>query len=230
MATVPIPDVPRGRRFLSAAWRDLVMLNYEIDPAVLRPRVPHGVELDPWGGRHFVSVVGFLFLGTRVLGVPVPFHRNFAEVNLRFYVRRRADKGWRRGVAFVKEVVPRRAIAAIARWVYNENYVACRMRSAVCRPGPAGAGSVAYHWRGPAGWNQVGASFEGTPALPASGSEEEFITEHYWGYVGQRDGSTLECDADFYGPPFTQELARPPSSAFVAEGSPIAVYRGDRLR
>ena len=103
-----------GRRFLSAAWRHLVMLNYEIDPSVLRPLVPKGTELDPYRGRHFVSVVGFLFLDTRVLGLPIPFHRNFEEVNLRFYVRRRAREGWRRGVAFVKEVVPRIAIAAVA--------------------------------------------------------------------------------------------------------------------
>src|SRR5271166_6088200 len=110
-----------GRCFLSAAWRNLVMLNYEIDPTVLRPLIPKGTELDPWNGRHFASVVGFLFLHTRVLGVPIPFHRNFEEINLRFYVRRRASDGWRRGVAFVKEIVPRFAIAAVDRWVYNEN-------------------------------------------------------------------------------------------------------------
>src|SRR5690606_40211851 len=98
-------------------WRRLVMLNYDVDPAVLRPLVPHGVELDTWEGRYLVSVVGFQFLDTRLLGVPVPFHRDFDEINLRFYVRRRADDGWRRGVVFVKEIVPRRALAAVARAV-----------------------------------------------------------------------------------------------------------------
>src|SRR5262245_60741200 len=122
------------RRFLTAEWRHLVMLNYEIDPAALRARVPAGTELDSWNGKTFVSLVGFRVLRTRVLGVPVLFHRSsigkgisrtswgsFEEVNLRFYVRRRAPEGWRRGVVFVKEIVPKAAVAAVARWVYNEN-------------------------------------------------------------------------------------------------------------
>src|SRR5439155_9383088 len=95
------------RPFLTAEWRDLAMLNYEVDPAVLRPRVPAGTELDAWRGRTFLSVVGFMFLDTRVLGIPIPLHRDFEEVNLRFYVRREASEGWRRGVVFVKELVPR---------------------------------------------------------------------------------------------------------------------------
>ena len=103
------------RRFLSAVWRNLVMLNYEIEPDILRPLVPQGVELDSWKGKYFVSLVGFQFLDTRVLGMPIPFHRNFEEVNLRYYVRRRVEKGWRRGVVFVKEVVPRWAIATRGR-------------------------------------------------------------------------------------------------------------------
>jgi uncharacterized protein YqjF (DUF2071 family) len=239
------------RRFLSAAWRNLVMLNYEIDPVVLRPLVPKGTELDPWHGKHFASVVGFLFLRTRVLGVPVPLHRNFEEVNLRFYVRRRADDGWRRGVVFVKEVVPRFAIAAVARWVYNENYVDCPMSSQVRLPDERASapGSVEYRWAGGSRWNAVRAEFQGAPALPASGSEEEFITEHYWGYVPQRDGSSLEyrvehpqwrvwrasaaeldCDVKgFYGEAYCEALSRSPHSAFVAEGSDVAVLKGEGI-
>src|SRR5271154_3596191 len=114
--------------FLTAEWRWLLMLNYAIDPAVLRPLVPAGVELDLWQGDALVSMVGFLFLGTRVLGVPVLWHRDFEEVNLRFYVRRETPEGWRRGVTFVREIVPRLAIAVLARVLYNEPYVACPMR------------------------------------------------------------------------------------------------------
>ncbi|HEX8362069.1 MAG TPA: DUF2071 domain-containing protein, partial [Longimicrobium sp.] len=91
-------------KFLAAEWRDLVMLNYEADPAALRPLVPAGTELDAWGGTTYVSMVGFLFLRTRVLGIPIPFHQDFEEVNLRFYVRRRGPEGWRRGVVFVREI------------------------------------------------------------------------------------------------------------------------------
>jgi hypothetical protein len=227
------------------------MLNYDIDPSVLRPLIPKGTELDPWNGRHFASVVGLLFLHTRVLGVPIPLHRNFEEVNLRFYVRRRASDGWRRGVVFVKEVVPRLAVAALARWVYNENYVACPMSSRVCLPDEARGtpGSVEYSWTSRSRRNSVGAAFDGTPVYPAPGSEEEFITEHYWGYVPQRDGSSLEyrvehpqwrvwrasaarldCDVKgFYGEPYDEALSQPPSSAFVAEGSEIVVLKGEGM-
>src|SRR6059036_3990730 len=101
--------------FLTAEWRHLAMLNFEIDPAAVRPLVPAGTELDNWRGRTFVSLVGFLFLNTRVFGIPIPLHRNFEEVNLRFYVRRRTDSSWRRAVVFIKELVPRIAIALTAR-------------------------------------------------------------------------------------------------------------------
>ena len=100
------------------------MLNYEIEPSVLEPFVPAGTELDRWQGKTFVSMVGFMFMHTRILGITIPFHSNFEEVNLRFYVRRKGPDGWRRGVVFIKELVPRRAIAWTARTFYNENYVA----------------------------------------------------------------------------------------------------------
>jgi uncharacterized protein YqjF (DUF2071 family) len=239
------------RRFLSAEWRHLAMLNYEVDPGLLQPLVPRGTEIDSWKGRTFVSLVGFLFLGTRVLGVPVPFHRNFAEVNLRFYVRRRLSEGWRRGVVFVKEFVPKSAIAAVARWVYNENYVACRMASGIRLPDPPreDRGSVQYSWWAGTRWNAISVGFEGSPSYPTADSEEEFITEHYWGYAAQRSGSAceyhvehprwrvwratsaqLDCDVQAcYGRHYCAALGQQPSSAFVADGSGVAVFRGERL-
>jgi hypothetical protein len=124
-------------RFLTAEWRSLVMINYEIDPSLLAPLVPTGTELDLWQGKAIVSMVGFLFLGTRLLGISVPFHRNFEEVNLRFYVRRRIGEEWRRGVTFIRELVPRAAIAWMARLIYNEPYVNVPMRHQ-CRDGEFG--------------------------------------------------------------------------------------------
>ncbi len=241
--------MPPERRFLTAEWRDLVMLNYEIEPAVLAALVPAGCELDAWDGRTFASVVGFQFLDTRVLGVPIPFHRSFEEVNLRFYVRRRAEEGWRRGVVFVKEIVPRRAIAAVARAVYGERYVALPMRHAV-EGAVEGATAVRYEWRRGGAWEGLSAEFSAAPALPADDSEETFITEHYWGYSRQRDGGTVEyqvehprwrvrsadrasldCDvAALYGPGFVEALSAAPTSAFLADGSPVVVRRGRRLR
>src|SRR5262244_3620514 len=180
--------------FLTAEWRRLAMLNYEIDPAVLSPYVPHGTELDTWNGQNFVSVVGFLFLNTRVLGLPIPFHRDFEEVNLRFYVRRKADDGWRRGVVFVKEIVPRWAIATVARVIYNENYVARRMRRRIDLDEETIApnGSVEYSWRDGGSWHRVRAKTSGEARPLVPDSEEEFITEHYWGYAAQRDGGSVE--------------------------------------
>jgi hypothetical protein len=221
------------------------MLNYLVDPAVLRPLVPKGTELDAWQGRTYASVVGFLFLRTRVLGFPVPFHSNFEEVNLRFYVRRQSDDGSRRGVVFVKEIVPRRAIAAIARWVYGERYVALPMGHRLDQ----GTGDVAYSWRRSGRWEGLSARTAGPLRPLVTGSEEEFITEHYWGYAAQRNGGTVEyavdhprwsvrdvgearLDADvssLYGPAFAASLGVEPRSAFLAEGSRIVVRRGVRI-
>lgn len=236
-------------RFLTAEWRALVMLNYAVDPAILAPRMPAGVRLDTWRGQTLVSMVGFRFLHTRLLGAPVPFHTDFDEVNLRFYVRREAQGETRRGVVFVKEIVPLPALAWVARAAYNENYVALPMRHVVDLPTAAASqGRVAYEWRLDGRWNRLAAEVAGEPSPLAPGSEAEFITEHYWGYARQRDGSTLEygvehpawrvwrattaeLDADvaaLYGAEFAPFLSRPPTSAFVADGSPVVVRRGVR--
>jgi hypothetical protein len=294
-------------KFLTAEWRYLAMINYEIDPGVLLPFVPRGAELDARDNRAFVSVVGFLFLNTRVLGLPIPFHRDFEEINLRFYVRRRGPEGWRRGVVFVKEIVPRWAIATVARIVYNENYVARQMshridlkdgmiapnglveyswretamrmrmrngereRSGAAGEGPVREAQVAHAPRsafkrrdadgeGPvreaqvahaprSAFNRIRVRTVGEAQPLAAGSEEEFITEHYWGYAAQRDGGCVEyqvehpswrvwqtseagfdCDVKrVYGEQFVSFLSAVPISAFVAEGSPVVVRKGQRI-
>ena len=231
--------------FLRAEWRALVMLNYSVDRAVLDPLVPRGVELDLWEDSALVSMVGFLFLDCRVLGVPIPFHRDFEEVNLRFYVRRKVHGEWRRGVVFVREIVPRHAIAFVARAAYNEPYIALPMR----HEAPGNGGAFSYSWKLGGRWNSLAAHTLGAASGIASGSAEEFIFEHYWGYTRQRDGGTMEyqvehppwrvwqtestsldCDAGpLYGPEFIEPLGAKPLSAFVAEGSPVSVRRGERV-
>ena len=232
--------------FLTAEWRYLAMLNYEVDPAILRSRVPAGTELDTWHGRTFVSVVGFRFLDTRVLGIPIPFHRNFDEVNLRFYVRREHQGDpdrMRRGVVFIKEVVPRAAIAWVARNVYNENYVALPMRHQIALP------QVTYEWNHAATWSRLAVTCSGESFVPHESSEEAFIAEHYWGYAVQQDGTALEyqvehprwnvwrnstssLDGDvdgLYGAELGSFLKGKPSSAFVADGSAVVVRQGVRI-
>jgi uncharacterized protein YqjF (DUF2071 family) len=224
------------------------MLNYEVPPEVLTPRLPHGVELDLWQGRALVSLVGFRFLHTKVKGIVLPGHRDFDEVNLRFYVRRRMPDGWRRGVVFVRELVPRPLIAAVARVCYGEPYLSVPMRHRI-EPAAGTPRLVEY------GWNFRGESChlrvetEGEPRALRAGEEAEFITEHYWGYTARRDGSTSEYEvahppwrvmdvrgasfsapvAELYGAEFQEALGRQPVSAFLAEGSAVTVYQGGRL-
>jgi len=225
------------------------MLNYEVDPAALLPLVPRGTELDRWDGKVFVSLVGFLFLKTKLLGfLPIPLHSDFEEVNLRFYVRRQAGNDVRRGVVFIREMVPRRAIAFVARTFYNENYVALPMTHQVHPAGENGL-RVAYRWRAGKDWSGISLETNGHSEMPAEGSVEQFITEHYWGYAAQPDGGCVEYrvehpswqvwqvrqaafegDADnVSGRETAERLCGKPDSAFLADGSAVRVMRGRRL-
>jgi uncharacterized protein YqjF (DUF2071 family) len=249
---MPDPERSRPRPFLTARWRYLAMVNYEVPAALLRPLVPPGTELDSWAGATLASVVGFRFLDTRVLGVPIPGHRDFDEVNLRFYVRRRAEDGaWRRAVVFIRELVPRRAIALVARWCYNEPYTAVPMRHELDMAPAADAppGRAVYAWWLGGRWHRLEVRTTGARAVPDPESEAAFITEHHWGYTVQRDGGCKEyqvehppwrvwraaaarfdCDvAAVYGRAFVECLGAPARSAFVAEGSSVTVYGGRRL-
>ena len=242
---VTVSPSPTARRaFLTAEWRYLAMLNYVVDPVLLEPHVPAGTQLDFWQWKALVSVVGFRFLRTRVLGAPVPFHRDFDEVNVRFYVRRVEASGEvRRGVVFLRELVPRAAIAAVARLAYNEPYRAVPMNSDV-RPGDDWP-QVRYAWRIGA-WHGLQAEAVGDPQVPRDGSEEQFIAEHYWGYTRQRDGSTVEyevvhpswrvwpargaLDADPEALRLIPALGDTPDSVLIADGSTVSVLMPRTLR
>lgn len=247
-AVLPKPQVP----FLTAVWRHLVIANFEVEIPFLGSMLPAGTELDLFEGRALVSLVGFRFLDTRVLGVPIPGHRDFDEVNLRFYVRRRGPDGaWRRAVTFVREFVPRRAIAAVARLCYNEPYYAVPMRhELITDTGSDGRlASAKYAWQVGDRWHSIGAMVTGVPAEPAEGSEARFTIEHYWGYSRQRDGTTreyqvqhepwriwpansvtLDLDAGVtYGADWAGVLGATPTEVLVAEGSTVAVFPGQRL-
>jgi uncharacterized protein YqjF (DUF2071 family) len=239
------------RPFLTATWRNLAMLNYRVDPALLAPHVPQGTTLDSHNGATWISLVGFLFDDTRVLGVKVPLHVTFEEINLRFYVRRDSGEEVRRGVVFIKEIVPRRAIATVAKLAYNEPYETRRMGHYVAPRALNDPVHVSYSWAPRlGGWGHI--TIDTTEALPrpiAAGSEEEFISEHYWGYTRQRDGGTVEYRVEhprwrvwqsaratvtgdvlgLYGHAFAQMLEQPPDSAFLAEGSAESVHLPERI-
>jgi len=237
-------------RFLTGAWRHLAMMNWVVDPARLEPLVPRGTELDAFEGRTYVSLVGFLFEDTKLLGVGVPGHVRFEEVNLRFYVRR-TDPGEtepKRAVVFVREIVPKAAIAWTARLIYNEQYVAHEMGHDIALPGD-GPGHVQLTWQHEGRDLGMQVNVDGAAEPIVEGSEAEFITEHFWGYVTQRDGSTVEYQVEhprwdawsatssrligdvpaYYGERFADVLRRPADSAFVAVGSDIVVRKPRRL-
>lgn len=237
--------------FLTAHWSALVMLSWEVPRDALLPYLPSGTELDDVDGAVHASMVGFRFERTRLRGIPVPLHQNFDEVNLRFYVRRRVEGAWRRAAVFVSEIVPMPAIAWTARLLYNERYRWCRMRHDVQLGAAAagGEGHARFEWRQGGRWHRLAAHTLGVPTMPPEGSLDRFISEHYFGYSAQRDGGTLEYavehpawrrwrlsrwefDADvrsLYGAAFVAPLAQAPVSAFIAEGSDVAVYPGLRI-
>lgn len=227
--------------FLTAEWRHLLILNYRVDPALLAPLVPAGTTLDTFGGETLISLVGFRFLDTRVRGLPIPGHRDFDEINLRFYVKRQMPDGTiRRGVTFVREIVPRPLIALVARWLYDEPYVTRPMRHEV------GGVETGYQFREGGEWRGLAARPEGAPILATDDPLAGFITEHYWGYTRRSAGRTSEYEVRHpvwrvrmaggarllpgtsasYGPLFHGTLDAPPHSALVAEGSPVSVHSG----
>lgn len=220
------------------------MANYEVEPSLLADRVPRGTSLDFHDGKCFVSLVAFMFLDTRVLGVSVPFHINFEEVNLRFYVKREMPDETRRGVVFVKEIVPRFAIAFVARAFYGEPYEAWRMSHAKLET------ALSYAWRKGNCQNQVKVEIGENLGVPDENSHGEFIIEHYWGYT-KRGGArcdeykvehpkwelfsvdSAEINVDFgktYGDKFSFLSAAKPYSILLAKGSEIAVYKGEKIQ
>lgn len=219
------------------------MANYSIDKKILEPYLPYKTEIDLWEGTCYVSLVGFMFLNTRVKGFRVPFHIDFEEVNLRFYVRYRNDEGWKRGVVFIKEIVPKPALTFIANTIYKEKYETMPMSHSWTTND--GSIRVEYQWKKER-WNSVRINADKESNKIEDGSEEEFITEHYWGYTKIKDKKTSEyevehprwevyktkdylIDVDFeniYGQGFGFLNNQAPKSVFLAEGSEIKVKEG----
>jgi uncharacterized protein YqjF (DUF2071 family) len=236
--------------FHTAEWRKLIMAQYAIDPGILLPKLPPGIELDLYKGACYVSLVGFLFDKVRIKGIPILLHTRFTEVNLRYYVRRTLDDGSvRRGVVFLSEIVPRPAITFVARTLYGEPY-----RTAPMKWNWRASSTemdIGYSWKIPgkrnSKWQHLNALAEPQSQPMAEGSFEEFLTEHYWGYTHRRDGRTGEygvehprwlcypvreahISVDFgalYGRPFAALTQHEPQHVLLADGSPIVVRKGE---
>ena len=227
--------------FLKAEWRKLALANYVVDKKLLEKYLPAGTELDLWNGNCYVSLVGFMFVNTRILGIKIPFHSNFEEVNLRFYVKRFDGDEWKRGVVFIKEIVPKRALSFVANTVYRENYETLPMEHSW--RSYDNQRIVEYKWKKAGKWNsiKIDSSIEKFEIEP--NTETEFITEHYWGYAKVNERKTneyevthpkweaykvndYEIDIDFgtvYGKEFEALNSVKPVSVMLAEGSEITV-------
>ena len=231
-----------AKPFLTAEWRKLVLLNYEVDPSILKEYVPFGTELDIWEGKCYMSLVGFMFLNTKVKGMKLPMHVNFEEVNLRFYVKHKtADGEVKRGVTFLKEIVPKPIITFVANKVYKEHYQTCAMSH--LWDVKDNEMDIGYKWYIDNRENLIVINSAKTPLEIKANSEEDFITEHYWGYTKVNDGKTSEyevkhpswkvyqinnakIDVDFgltYGEEFKFLNSKQPDSVMLAEGSEISV-------
>lgn len=232
-------------KFLTAQWRKLAIINYEVNPATLENYLPNGVELDFWQGKCLVSVVGFMFLNTKLMGVSVPFHTNFEEVNLRFYVKKLENGIWKRGVVFIKEIVPKRALSIVANTFYNEHYDTLPMKHEISHQEKL---TVQYYWLNGAE-NSIQIIADHHPQKMIEGSEFEFITEHYFGYTKNGDQTTeyevrhpkwdfnrvetYDIKIDFeknYGNNFSVLNHEEPYSVMLAEGSEIEVHTKKQLR
>ncbi|MCL8538584.1 DUF2071 domain-containing protein [Chryseobacterium gallinarum] len=225
--------------FLKAEWRKLAIINYEINPEILMKYLPAGTEPDFYKGKCYLSVVGFMFLNTKLLGIPIPFHRNFEEVNLRFYVKKKENGTWKRGVVFIKEVVPKPALSFVANAVYKENYHTMPMKNLIHEK--ENELLIRYSWKDKT-WQSIQITAENEAKTMEAGSEFEFITEHYWGFTKKENQTStyevchpkwksypvkdhqLTLDfATMYGKDFECLNYQEPISVMLAEGSEIEV-------
>lgn len=225
--------------FLKAEWRKLAIINYEISPEILIPYLPKGTELDFYQGKCYISLVGFMFLNTKLLGLSIPFHQNFEEVNLRFYVRKKEGTEWKRGVVFIKEIVPKPALSFIANLVYKENYNTRPMKNLIHQKDEELL--IKYSWKDKS-WHSIKISAESEALKMESDSEFEFITEHYFGFTKKADKTpeyevchpkwdyyqvkNYRLNIDFkasYGRHFECLNHEKPISVMLAEGSEIEI-------
>ena len=228
--------------FLRAEWNNLIIANYVVPKELLLPYLPFKAELDLFEGEAYLSLVGFMFLNTKILGFSVPFHNNFEEVNIRFYVKYNSHGNWKRGVVFIKEIVPSQTVSFIANMVYGEKYATMKMKH--YHGETEGFLETGYEWENKNKWNKLTTKTSKKSSSIIQGSLEEFFADHYWGYTKSSDTKTYEyhvehpiwetlkvveylVDCDFgllYGDEFSFLSAQQPRSVVMTKGSEIKVY------
>lgn len=232
--------------FLTAEWRKLALAQYAVDKEILSKYLPPHTELDDWQGKYYISLVGFMFVDVKLQGFNIPFHTNFEEVNLRFYVKFKDGDVWKRGVVFIKEFVPKPAITFVANTLYKENYQTLPMKHVWIEQ--EHQLEVDYRWKNRT-WHNFSVISSSKAEEIRIGSEEEFITEHYWGYTKISASKTSEygvehprwlaypikdykIDVDFginYGSDFAFLNNANPDSVMLVEGSDIRGLKGKKF-
>jgi uncharacterized protein YqjF (DUF2071 family) len=227
--------------FLEAKWENLIMANYAVDPKVLIPYLPKGVELDSFEGKFYVSLVGFMFNKTRIFKVPIPYLGSFEEINLRFYVLRKHEGKIKRGVVFINETVPFAPVAWMANYLYKEHYTAVKTKHRWHLTDTLK--TIDYSWEKDKKWNNIRVNAHSQGNAMKAGSVESFIFEHYFGYTRVNEHKTLEyrinhpswkinqvidhsIDCDFekmYGPDFAFLNSQQADHVILAEGSDVSV-------
>jgi hypothetical protein len=217
------------------------MANYEVNPDVLTPYLPHGVELDFYQDKTYMSLVGFMFKQTSLFYIPIPFLGTFEEINLRFYVKRVEGDTVKRGVVFINETVPYKPVAWLANKLYKEHYIAIPTRNFIVNS--ESAKNIRYEWKINKAWNHISVNADTEMEHMLPGSKEEFIFEHYYGYskinsqlsqeykvnhprwqVNKVRDYSIHCDfKSMYGNDFSFLSNHQPASVILAEGSPVSV-------
>ena len=227
--------------FLKANWENIIMVNYEIDPQILMPYLPKGVELDLFKGKAYVSLVGFMFKDTKLFNIPIPRLGTFEEINLRFYVTRNDNGVTKRGVVFVNETIPYKIVAWMANTLYKEHYTVVSTKHRISND--AVTQKVAFEWQLNTKWNSIYVENTLSSHTMQEDSLEKFIYEHYYGYTKVSEYKTEEyqlhhpsweihevldykIDCDFkamYGESFSVLTDKKPEAVFIAKGSAVAI-------
>lgn len=229
------------KTFLKAKWEEIVMVNYVIEPSVLLPYLPYGLELDTYNDKCFVSLVGFKFKESKIFGVGIPLYGSFDEVNLRFYVKRTDGMEIKRGVVFISEIVPYKIVSLLANLLYKEHYSVAKMESTVKIEN--GNKNINYTWKPKNETYSILTSFNKELKTIEPNSLEEFIYEHYYGFTQVNDIETWEykvnhprwltneivsykinCNFEaLYGSDFEFLNALQPYSVYNAVGSEVSI-------
>ncbi len=232
---------------IDAKWKKLLLANYPVDTHLLDPYLPYGTEHALLDQKSYISLVGFLFLDVKLMGIKIPFHVNFVEVNLRFYVRRRFENEWRYGVVFIREFVALPMVSFIANTVARENYESVPMRHMMSSG--KDTLTVEYSWQKEE-WHsmQITAGSNSFPIPDAS--HMHFFTVQHWGYSKVNAHKAYEysvehphwdmystreycIDVDFgksYGSKFAFLNNQQPESVFLAEGSGITMIKQKTIK